>query len=138
MLVEPVPCHTIYDLISAFVDNIINTAAPSFPPPRPLSSLLASSIAWRGQLLSALSLSHLIMAHSAVSTTPRHHFPPFLATVGHSTVSTINTKGMLFVDPSVARNTLKSSTRQLGPVLFWSAWSRILPTSHRLKHHPTG
>ena len=40
-----------------------------------------------------------------------HHFPPFLAAVGHSTVSTPNTTGTLSVDPSVARNTLRSSTK---------------------------
>ena len=51
------------------------------------------------------------MKHSAASTTPRYHFPPFLATVGHSTVSTPNTEGTLSVDPSVTRNTLRSSTR---------------------------
>lgn len=26
----------------------------------------------------------------------------------------------------------------LGPVIFYSAWSRLLPTSHRPRHHPTG
>ena len=66
----------------------------------------ASSVAWRSQLLSASSLCHLVMKHSAASTTPRHQFPPFLAAVGHSTVSTLNTKGTLS-----ARNTLRSSAR---------------------------
>ena len=60
---------------------------PSLSPPSlPFSSLLASSVAWRSQLLSASSLCHLVMKHSAASTTPRYHFPPFLAAVGHSTV----------------------------------------------------
>ena len=26
-------------------------------------------------------------------------------------------------------------SKTLGSVLIWSAWSRVLPTSHRLKHH---
>ena len=26
----------------------------------------------------------------------------------------------------------------LGPVIVWSAWCRVLPTSHRPKHHPMG
>ena len=51
------------------------------------------------------------MKHSAASTTPQNHFPPFFAAVGHSTVSTANTKGTLSVDPSVARNTLRFSRR---------------------------
>ena len=59
--------------------------------PLPLSSLLASSVVWRSQLLSAASLCHLTMKHSAASTNPRYHCPPFLADVGHSTVSTPNT-----------------------------------------------
>ena len=80
-------------------------------PLLPLSSLLAFSVAWRSQLLTASSLCHLVMKHSAVSTTPRYHFQPFLAAVGHSTVSTLNAKGTLCVDASVARNTLRSSTR---------------------------
>ena len=45
-----------------------------FPPTLPLSSLLASSVVWRSQLLSASSLYHLVMKHSAVSATPRYHF----------------------------------------------------------------
>ena len=61
------------------------------PPPLPLSLLLApSAAAWHYQLLSASSLCHLVMKHSAASTTPRYHFPPFLAAVGHSTVSMPN------------------------------------------------
>ena len=52
------------------------------------------------------------MKHSAASTTPRYHLPPFLAAVGHSTVSTQNTEGTLSVDPSTAQNTLRSSTRR--------------------------
>ena len=51
------------------------------------------------------------MKHSAASTTPRYHFPLLLAAVGHSTVSTPNTKGTLSVDPSVARNSLRLSIR---------------------------
>ena len=50
------------------------------------------------------------MKHSAASTTPRYHFPPSLAAVGHSTVCTRTTKGTLSGDPSVARHTLRSST----------------------------
>ena len=75
---------------------------------------MASSGAWRSQLLSASSLCHLVMKHSAASPTPRYHYLPFLAAVGHSThstVSTPNTKGTLSVDHSVARNTLTSSSR---------------------------
>ena len=37
-------------------------------------------------MLSASSLCHLVMKHSAASTTLRYHFLPFLAAVGHSTV----------------------------------------------------
>ena len=39
------------------------------------------------------------------------NFPPSLAAVGRSTVSTPNTKGTLSAHPSVARNTLRSSTK---------------------------
>ena len=53
---RPVPCHTMYLFVSAFVDSSISTAAPPS-----LSSLLASSVAWRSQLLSASSLCHLVM-----------------------------------------------------------------------------
>ena len=80
-------------------------------PPFSLSSLLASSTAWHSQLLSASSLCHLAMIHSASSTTPRYQIPAFLAAVGYNTVSTPNTREKLSVDPSVARNTLRSSTR---------------------------
>ena len=51
------------------------------------------------------------MKRSAASTAPRYHFPPFLAALGHSTVSTPNTNGTLSVDHSVARITLRSSIR---------------------------
>ena len=67
-------------------------------------------------MLSASSLCHLVMKHSAASTTLRYHFPPCLAAVGHSTVSTPNTKGTLSVDPSVARNHVRSSTRHWGQI----------------------
>ena len=102
-----IPCHTIYHFVIAFVDSGISTTAP----PLPLSSLLASSVAWRGQLLYPSSLCHLVMTRSAASTTCRYHFAPFLAAVGDSTVSTPNAKGTLSVDPAVARNTLRSSNR---------------------------
>ena len=51
------------------------------------------------------------MKRSAASTTPRYHFPLFLAALGHNTVSTPNSKGELSVDPSVPWNTLMSSAR---------------------------
>lgn len=41
------------------------------------------------------------------------HFLPFLATVGHNTVSSLNTAGVLSVELSVARNTLRSPARRL-------------------------
>ena len=62
------------------------------------------------------------MKQSGASTTPRYHFPPFLAAVGHNTISTPINKGKLSVDPSVVRNTLRSSTKRwassflVGPV----------------------
>ena len=55
LLVEPVPCHTVYHFVSAFS----------------LSSLLAPSAAWCSQLLSASSPCHLDLKHSAASTSPR-------------------------------------------------------------------
>ena len=45
---------------------------PLSPLPLPLSSPLASSVAWRGQLLSASSLCHYVMQHFADSTTTSH------------------------------------------------------------------
>ena len=70
----------------------------------------------------ASSLYHLAMKQSASSTTPRYHFPPFLAAVGHSSVSTPNTEeGELSVHPSVARNTLRLSTR------YWARFFSGLP-----------
>ena len=49
--------------------------------------------------------SHLVIKHSAASTTTRYRLPPFLAAVGHDSVSTPNAKGTVFVHASVARNT---------------------------------
>ena len=76
-----------------------------------MSSRIASSVALRTQLLSTSSPSHLVTKHSADSTTPHYLFPPFLVAVGHGTVSTPNTIGTLSVEPSVAVNTMRSSTR---------------------------
>ena len=93
----------------------------------PLPSLVITlgvlwCVAYHSQLLSASSLCHLVMKHSAASTPPRYHFPPFLAAVGHSSVSTPNTEeGELSVHPSVARNTLRLSTR------YWARFFSGLP-----------
>ena len=84
-----------------------------------MSTLLASSVAWRSQLFSASPLCDLVisplcdlvMNPPAVSTTFRHHSSRFFAALGHNTVSTVNSKGELFVDPSVAFNTLMLSAR---------------------------
>ena len=81
------------------------------PPGFPTSLLLASSAAWGSQLFTASPLCHLVMKRPATSTTLRYHFQPFLVALGHSTVSTSNSKGELSVDPSVAWNTLMSSAR---------------------------
>ena len=93
------------------------------PPPRPPGSpwllLLAQQ---RCQLFSASPLCHLFMKRPAASTIPRCQIPLFLAALGHSTVSTPNSKGELSVDPSVAPNTLRSSTRHWA--LLFSGRSR--------------
>ena len=89
---------------SAFVDSCISTAAR--PSPSPWFLLVAAlgviCCVWRSQLFSASLPCHLVMKRSAPSATPRHHFPLFLASLGHNTASTPNSKGELSVDPSVA------------------------------------
>ena len=76
------------------------------PPPFPCRH------SWRPLLRGVASCSpprpcasHLVIKHSAASTTTRYRLPPFLAAVGHDSVSTPNAKGTVFVHASVARNT---------------------------------
>ena len=109
------PCHTIYHFGSAFMYNsCISTVAPAPSPPGfPRLLLLASSAVKSSQLFSAPPPCHLVIKQSAASTLPRGQFPLFLAALGHSTVSTPNSKGELSVDSSVASNTLMSSARHL-------------------------
>ena len=68
----------------------------------PLPSLVITlgvlwCVAYHSQLLSASSLCHLVIKQSAAST-PRYHFPPFLAAVRHNTIPIPNNKGKLSVD----------------------------------------
>ena len=42
------------------------------------------------------------------------------------------------MDPSVASNTLISSTGHWAQFFFWSASRRVHPTSHRPEHHAMG
>ena len=55
----------------------------------------------------------------------------------HSTVSTPNTLVTLSVDPSVARNTLRLSTRHWAQ-FFLVGLVPDFSISHRSEHHPTG
>ena len=72
------------------------------PPPHLVAVLGVLSCVAQPASLCASSLCHLAMKQSAASTTPRYHFPLFLAALGHNTVSTPNSKGEISVDPSVA------------------------------------
>ena len=68
------------------------------------------------------------MKRSAASTTPRHRSPAFLTSVGPNSVSTPNDEAVLSVDPSVARNTLKSSA---------SNWTQFRPNRPGLRFSPS-
>ena len=59
--------------------------------------------------------------------------PPFLAAVGHNTISsTLNHKGVFSVYPSVARNILmRSSVRHYAQAVFSRSATMILDSSHR-------
>ena len=84
----------------------------SFFPPFPSAPLTADA---RCCLFSCASSSCLFtMNRSAAWMTPRYHFPVIFL-VGHSTVSTTNTKEECPVDPAVARTSLfiRSSTMHL-------------------------
>ena len=105
-------------------------------PPRPPFPWAPPTVYARRCLLSCASSScHVTMNRSAVSRTPRYHFPAFLVVVGHSAVSTPNTKGECPFHPSVARSFLGSSTMHLCQILKRFARSRALPTSHRPEHY---
>ena len=74
----------IYHCASAFIRRQLYVSVRLPPSPLPLSLFLASlATAWRSRLLCASSLCHLAMKQSAASTTPRHHFPLFLAAFAH-------------------------------------------------------
>ena len=85
------------------------------PPPFPWKPRTADA---RCCLLSLASSScHPTMNRSTASRTSRYHLPAFFAAVDYSAVSTPNTKGASSADPSVARNSLTSSTMHLCQVL---------------------
>ena len=128
-----VPCYPVCHLLPTFVHR----SSPSTPPVPPLLAFPWSSFlpllllpplppfpwipptpdARRCLLSSASSSCHLTMDRSAASRTPRYHFPAFFDAVDHSAVSTPSTKGASSVDPSVARNSRRSSTMDLCQVL---------------------
>ena len=64
-------------------------------------------------LISALDSRHLTTNRSTASGIPCYHFPAFFATVAHNAVSAPNNNGATSVDPSVARNSQRSSTMHL-------------------------
>lgn len=86
-LVEPVPCHTMS--ISFLHSSTAVSIRLSLPPPHsfPLSMLLASTAAWRIQVLTSSPLCDVITKRSAASTPHRYQFPNILAAFGFSTVS---------------------------------------------------
>ena len=89
-------------------------------PPLPLSLppfFLASSFACGNQLFSTSALCYLAMKPPAALTISRYHLPAFLATVGHSTVSTPNRRD-ISVDPSLALETPRCCLAGIGPMSF--------------------
>ena len=60
-----------------------------------------------------LNLSHFVMKRSAAWRTPRYHMPAFLAAIVHTSASTPKNNTECSVDPSVASNALRSSSRHL-------------------------
>ena len=112
LLLDLEPCHTICHFFVAFINSgISSTAAPPSPVPVRLPLLLTSSAAWRSQLLSRHRMPRRHEIAPPLQRPPSTHLPPFLAAVGHNAVSPPDNKGERSVDPSVARNTLKSSDR---------------------------
>ena len=109
-LVEPVPCHTMSILF--LHSSTAVSIRLSLPPPHsfPLSLLLASTAAWRIQVLSSSPLCHVITKRSAASTPHRYQFPILLAAFGFSTVSVPNRKGGLSIDTANTFNTLLVSS----------------------------
>ena len=85
-----------------------------YPPPVPFRRASPTTDAWRCLFRSASSLCHLTMNRFAASRTPRYHLPAFFAATVHTGVSIPYTNGVCSVDPSVARNTLRSLQQGIG------------------------
>ena len=111
---------------------------PLHPPGFSWSLLLTFSTVRHCQIFCASALGYHVMARSAASTIPRCQFPIFLAALGHSTVSTPNSRGELSVDPSVSSNTLKYFTRHWTQSFSGRPQSRVHSTSGRPEHHAMG
>ena len=74
----------ILHFLRAFVDGGVSSAATPSLFHVPLSSLVASSSAWRSQLLSALSLYYRARKQSAASTALQYQVPPFFPAMDHT------------------------------------------------------
>ena len=114
------------------------SAPPVAPlPPIPLDTTHGGCAALSTQPCLVLSPLHH-ESFGCAPRNPRYHVPVIIAPVDHSAVSTPDPKGECSVDPSVARDSLRSSDYVSMPSLKLSARSRVLPTSHRPEHCPTG
>ena len=80
--VEPVPCHTNYHFVSAFVKISIRTT----------TGLLMSSDAWRSQLLCTPCPCYAATQYIRCFAVSSIHFLPFVSAVYRNTVSVPNTK----------------------------------------------
>ena len=100
IIVEPIPCHTIYPFVSAFIRRQLYQYAPPQPLRFPLVAALGvfCRVAY-SLLFSPSPVCHLVMKRSTASTTPQYQLPLFLAAFGRGAVSNPNSKGELFVDP---------------------------------------
>ena len=123
------PCYSVCRLRPRFVHRAFPSTPllpplPAFPwscflpllllPPLPPFPWAPPTADVRCCLLSCASSScHLTMNHSAASRTSRYHFPASFAAVDRSAVSIPNTTGECSVDPSMGRNSLRSSTMHL-------------------------
>ena len=82
-----------------------------WPPPFSCPGIQPKADDLRSLLSSDSSIRRLALKRAAASRTPRYHLPAFFGATVRTTVSTPNANGVCTVDPSVARNTLRSSKR---------------------------
>ena len=77
------------------------------------------------------------MKRSAASTIPRCQLLLLLAVLGHSSVYSEQYRGAIR-GPLFGLEYPDVVCQTLGPVIFWSASSRVHPTSHRPEHRAMG